>query len=151
MPKRKKQKTQAAVAGGRDTVFQVMAGFFPLLVARRPARDACSEPAVGFWDAISGRVKVSPADITLAPEEAFVSGGQHTGERNPLRHWRLGAGGDPESVAESPLGAEFDLYFSGLPRESQVEHIEDKDGVHMERWLRLFPQRTRNIAIHRIA
>ena len=135
MPKRKKQKTQAAVAGGRDTVYRVMAGFSPLLVARRPQVDACAEPAVGFWDAISGRVKVSPADITLAPEEAFVCGGQHTGERNPLRHWRIGAGGDPESVAESPLGAEFDAYFSGLPRELQVEHIEDKDGVHMERWL----------------
>ena len=91
MPEHKRQKIQAAEEGGRDTAFSTVAGFFPLLLRPRPAREACTAPQVSFWDAISGRVAAGPADIKLSPEEAFVCGGQHTGERTPLRHWR-GAG-----------------------------------------------------------
>ena len=135
MPKHKRQKIQAAEEGGRDTVFLTVAGFFPLLLRPRPAREACTAPQVSFWDAISGRVAAGPADIKLSPEEAFVCGGQHTGERNPLRHWRIGADGSPECEAESPLGSEFDVCFAGLSRAVQLEHIEDKAGVHVERWM----------------
>ena len=106
-----------------------------MLVGLRPARDACAEPKVDFWDAVRGRVGVSPADVELAPEEAFVCGGQHTGDRNPLHHWHIGADGDPACTAESPLGREFDVYFSSLPKALQAEHIEDKDGVRVERWM----------------
>ena len=68
-----------------------------------------ARPVVDFWDAASGRVSASPVDTELTPEGAFRGGGQHTGDRNPLRHWRIGVDVVPESTAESLLGREFDV------------------------------------------
>ena len=135
MPRKKRKQTVADCGSSKDTVFRRVAAFLPLLVPVRQAKEACGEPQVSFWDAITGRVPASPEDIVLSPERDFVVGGQHTGDRNPLRHWVLGEGGVPRRIRESPLGSVFDGHFETLPVGLQVELIEDKAGVHAERWV----------------
>ena len=135
MPRKKRKQTVADCGSSKDTVFRRVAAFLPLLVPVRQAKEACGEPQVSFWDAITGRVPASPEDIVLSPEREFVVGGQHTGDRNPLRHWVLDEGGVPRRIRESPLGSVFDGYFETFPVGLQVELIEDKDGIHAERWV----------------
>jgi len=124
-----------AAPGGRDTVFLKREGFDPMGVEKRPLKEACEAPVVSFYDAISGKVAVSPEDIKLTDERLFVAGGQHRAERNPLRNWELGPSGEAVCAGESPLGAEFDRYFSGYAENEKIQLIEDKEGVKIERWV----------------
>ena len=135
MPRKKRKQSVADRGSSKDTVFRRVAAFLPLLVPVRQAKEACEEPRVSFWDAITGRAPASPEDVVLSSERDFVVGGQHTGARNPLRHWVLDADGMPRRAAESPLGAPFDAYFATLPAGLQAELIADKSGMHAERWV----------------
>jgi len=124
-----------AATGGRDTVILKRDEFDPMGIERRPVKEACEAPGATFWDAMSGRVPVSPQDVKLTDEKDFVVGGQHRAERNPLLNWVLGPTGKAVCAGESPLGVEFDRYFSGHAESEKARLIEDKGGIRIERWV----------------